>query len=314
MLGLRRNSLIAKIEYGGLLNFLASTPPKFGILVARIRGLINGTLKRDFWRMDILNDITLVERIESGFKTVVHSDKNIKKLTPKIFHTIAREELESAWLAQKNVPECLVEYHNYGDAERYMHNGGRVVFLTSHYGSNILGIALLGKLGLKLLTMSSDFFMHNPMVPDTMKKFYTQKYAGLASYLNGGDVLPQEGNLVKFYRFLRGGGHVVILGDLPAMEDKNPLWIDYFGKKRGFSQGAVRMAESENAAIVSFVCKPTPRGYTLYFSDVFEKSHDTQWYVGAYTFLEKHIKQNPELYYGIDLIPLFPILSEPHEV
>lgn len=302
-----RVKFMARIEYGLFLPFCAKLPWKAGMILAKARGRINARAERDFWRMDVLGDKELVQRIDKGIEIATKENKTLRK---NIFETVAMEELESAWLGEKKRPTCKVEFENADKILEYKKSGKNIVFLTAHYGSSIMGISFLGDLGFSPLVMSSDFYLKKDGVPEAMKRFYTAKYEGLSSFLNEGQVLAQEGNLKKFYDWLGNNGDVLILGDLPAFDEKSILWVDFFGQKRAFSQGAIRMAMAKGAAIVPFVCIFEMGRYVVKFGDVIESVGEESKYNNAYIFLEKQIKTNPEFYYGMDLLPLFAIKEE----
>lgn len=313
----KRIRFIAKIEYGLFLPYCARLHWKIGMMVAKVRGRINAWANRDFWRIDVLGDKELPKRIDKGIQIVLESVKKespkkreIEALRKRIFETVAMEELESAWLGQRKRPNCKVEFENVDRVLEYKRSGKNIVFLTAHYGNSIMGISFLGDLGFSPLVMSSDFYLKKDGVPESMKRFYSAKYEGLSSFLNKGKVLAQEGNLKKFYDWLGGGGDVLILGDLPAFDEKNILWVDFFDQKRAFSQGASRMARAKGAAIVPFVCVFENGRYVVKFGDLSELVDDESEYNSGYKFLEEQIKKSPEYYYGMDLLPLFAIKEE----
>ena len=136
-----------------------------------------------------------------------------------------------------------------------------------------------------------------PCVHPSISAFYRKKYAAMGRYLNGGEILHREGNMMKFTRFLKNRGIVVIVGDLPPDSNEKPTVRDFLGASRGFASGPVKLSHLAKASFRSFVCEYQSGVYVVRFSEPHEE---------PYGFVEKAIRANPSTWWAADLLTLYP--------
>ena len=285
-------------DYTVLLPFLARLPVSLGRFLATVRGRLYGRWARD-WRQFSFQDAALRERTRQAyteFRPLARADE-IEHLVRQRYVMQSLEELEAAWVACRDLNGWPVEYIGLEHVQESLKTHGRAVFVTSHFASSIVGTIHLRRLGLPVLGMSSNV-VEDPRVHPAIGRFYRRKYAAMGPYLLGGEVLDRQGNSREFVKFLKKGGAVVIVGDLPPEPHEQALETPFFGKVRGFAPGPSRMAGIVQAPLLAYVCEYTSRGYRLTFSAPGQS---------PYALFEKHIRKNPSAWWAADLLPLLPM-------
>lgn len=277
--------------------FLTLLPYAWGRNAAYARGYLYGLLKRD-WRCFTFGDDALWERTYRAYETLcpnVNHDERLE-LVRKRYINQSIEEFEGALLDKDRFGSMGVTYIGIESVEASLAKNGHAVFVTAHFGSSLLGITLLKRLGVALLVMSSNVVEHEKVHP-TLTKFFLKKYRGIDRYMNGGEVLDIEGNGKKFLSFLKKRGSLVIIADLPPNSaNEIPAWKMFFGKERGFAAGAGKLAASTDSEIIPFVCYFENNRYVVKFGD-FEKD--------PYAFLEEEIGYRPEFWWAADMLEIY---------
>lgn len=228
------------------------------------------------------------------------------------FMCAAEEELEGHWLALRRDPKlpCLID--GLPALQQALAAQRGLVLLTFHFDAALWGIGQLGRAGLTLNLMSSAI-VEDERVPTIVQSYFQAKYSGLAALFNGGKVMHKETHLAKFYRRLRQGESVVILGDAFATNPDKAIAVEFFGACRLFAPGAVRLAERCGAPLAAFVCLREPQGYRIAISPVFwpdgSGSHKAN-FPSLFAFLEEHVRVAPKGWWAADLLPQF-IVSAP---
>jgi len=289
------------LDYCYLLPFLARIPVRVGRGLAILRGWIYCSLERD-WRQFSFADEDLLLRTRQALKELMPQANGaaIRRAVRRRYAMQSLEELEAAWLSCRDLSHWPVEYVGLDAVLAALKEHGRAVFVTAHFSSSVVGTIHLHQLGIPVLGMSSNV-VEDPRVHPAIGHFYRRKYAAMAPYLRGGRILDRQGNAREFIKFLKSGGAVVIVGDLPPDPNEEPLEVCFLGKVRGFASGAARMAEIARAPLLSFVCEYTPRGYRVTFSAEQQS---------PYELIEKHIANDPGAWWAADLLPLLPLGRE----
>lgn len=285
-------------DYGYLLPGLARLPVFMGRGLATLRGIFYARLARD-WRQFTFNDQELDGRTRQALKELM-PDADASALARALrgrYIMQSLDELEACWLSRRDFKDWPVEYVGLEPVLEAIKNHGRVVFVTAHYSSCVVGVVHLRRLGIPVLAMTSNV-TEDPRVHPAISRFYRNRKKAGNSYLNGGEVLDREGNSRHFVRFLRNGGAVVIFGEMPPGANEEPLIIPFLGKNRKLASGPDRLAHLVGAPLLSFVCEYTPRGFRVTFSRPDGK---------PYELLEKHIALNPSAWWASDLLPLLPL-------
>lgn len=288
-------------DYGYLLPFMARLPVSLGRSLAIVRGWIYAFLGRD-WRQFSFQDQELLVRTRQTLAGLMPgADATaVRRAVRRRYAMQSLEELEAAWLSCRDLSHWPVQYVGLESVLATLQSHGRVVFVTAHFSSSVVGTIHLRRLGIPVLGMSSNV-VDDPRVHPTIGRFYRKKYAAMRAYLRGGKILDRQGNTREFIKFLKNSGAVVIVGDLPPDPNETPLEISFLGRVRGLASGAARMADIAQAPLLAFVCEYTPQGYRLTFSV------DGQ---DPYAFLEAQIKKNPAAWWAADLLPLLPLGQE----
>jgi len=286
------------LDYQVVLPLLACLPLFLGRYLAAKRGQLYGYMEHD-WRKFSFQDGAFHQRLEASLAQLLPEESKEEHQLAVIrrYQMQSLEEWEAACLiVGRDISTWPVRFEGLEEVQKALLDNPRVVFLTAHFGSSILGTVLLQKLGLPVLGMSSDV-VEMPCVHPSISAFYRKKYAAMGRYLNGGEILHREGNMMKFSRFLKNRGIVVIVGDLPPDSHEKPTVRDFLGASRGFASGPVKLSHLAKAAFRSFVCEYQSGEYVVRFSEPDEE---------PYGFVEKAIRANPSTWWAADLLTLYP--------
>lgn len=278
-------------DYDVLLPLLAGLPLSWGRHLAGWRGMLYARLQRD-WRQFSFQDNGLYERTQQAMHQLLpEADASaLKQAVARRYQMYSIEEWEAAcMIIGRDVSRWPVIYEGLEDTLALLQDNPHMVFLTAHFGSNILGTTLLQRLGVPILGMSSNI-VEDPRIHPSIRRFFRQKYAAMGCYLNGGQILDREGNTSKFLRFLQRGGAVVILGDLPGL-----LIRPFLGSSCGLASGPVKLARAAHAPLMAFVCEFNSGSYCLRFSAPGED---------PYAFIDQAIRRHPSAWWAADQLPL----------
>ena len=289
---------------------MAKMPRRLGRAMARLRGNLYGVRHRD-WREFSFDDRVYERTLQALIELCPEANsKEIEDFQIKRYEAQSLEEYEAACLCAVVTSSWPVRYEGLESVKKVLAEHGRVVLLTSHFSSSILGTSFLKPLGVPVLGMSSSA-VHDPRVHPAISDFYTQKYRAFEPHLNGGSILHREGNTKRFVQFLKRGGALVIVGDLPPEPSEEGLAKEFLGKERRFAAGAQRLADLFKVPLLAFVCEApeiTQDGmHCLRFSDPDED---------PYGFIARAIAKNPSQWWAMDLLPVYPRVqasTEPKE-
>ncbi|MFI3119312.1 MAG: hypothetical protein QX203_04995 [Methylococcaceae bacterium] len=278
-------------DYDVLLPLLARLPLSWGRRLAGWRGLLYAKLQRD-WRQFSFQDNDLHIRTQQALHQLL-PNADTSALTQAVaqrYQMYSIEEWEAAcMIIGRDISRWPVTYEGLDDMLALLQNNPRVVFLTAHFGSNILGTALLIRLAIPILGMSSNI-VDDQRIHPSIRCFFRQKYAAMGHYLNGGQILDREGNTSQFVSSLRRGCAVVILGDLPG-----PHIRPFLGSSCGLASGPVKLAKITHSPLIAFVCEFNNGSYCLRFSVHGED---------PYGFIDLAIRSNPSAWWAADQLPL----------
>ena len=252
----RLDRLLMRCEYNLLLPFLARLPLRPGYRLAACRGKINWALDRE-WRSIALGQQYIRTATDRTIKKLLPdlSSAAIRRITRQRFEGFSREEFEAHLLMRERIRELHFSVHGLESVKEQLAQGRGIVMLTPHFDSFILGIVFLGMSGLIVNVMTSDV-VENPLVDDSVRRFFFNKYRGMELYLQGGKAVHVEQDLRYFYQALRAGECVIVLADLPTATAKdNRIWLRFLGLERSFLSGAYRLARRTGSALTGFVCR-----------------------------------------------------------
>lgn len=290
-------------DYAFFLPFLARLPVPLGRYFATVRGRWYARWGRD-WRQFSFGDLTLRERTRQTYTEIrpYAGSEEIERMVCQRYVMQSLEELEAAWVVCRDLNDWPVEYIGLEHIQETLETHGRAIFVTSHFASSVLGTIHLRRLGIPVLVMSSNL-IEDPRVHPAIGRFYRKKYAAMGHYLLGGEILDREGNSREFLKFLKKGGVVIIIGDLPPQSGEKALKTLFFNKMRGFAPGPSRMAGIVQVPLLAYVCEYTSKGYRVTFSEPGQN---------PYALFEQHIQKNPSAWWAADILPLLP-QSQPTE-
>ncbi len=291
------------LDHALLLPLLAKLPVRWGRSLARARGRLNAKWGRDWRRFSFGDPVhvrtqQVIEQLRADL-----SQASKQGLFQERFEYQSIEEYEAACLHTGQTRRWPVQYMGLEGVMNVLAAKGRVVFVTSHFSSSILGTAFLGTLGVPVLGMSSNV-VDRAEVPASVSRTYRRKYKAMGRTLNGGEIMDREGNTPKFVRFLKKGGAVVIVGDLPPEPNETPRWANFLGEIRGFASGAQRLSELLDAPLMSFVCQFEQGQHCVKFSSPGED---------PYVFLSQQIERDLGQWWAMDVLNAYPLQSAKHQ-
>jgi lauroyl/myristoyl acyltransferase len=285
------------LDYACVLPCMARLPRAWGRSLARLRGRLYASWGRD-WRNFSFGDTVhvrtkqVIEQLRTGSSQAAKA-----LLYQERFEHQSIEEYEAACLHTGVTQDWPVQFAGMDGVKKVIEEKGRVVFVTSHFSSSILGTAFLGALGVPVLGMSSNVVDRAEVHP-SVSRTYRRKYKAMGWYLNGGAILDREGNTHKFVRFLKKGGAVVIVGDLPPEPNEAPRWARFLGEIRGFAAGAQRLSDMLDAPLMSFVCQFEKGQHWVKFSAPGED---------PYEFLSGKIERDLGQWWAMDVLGAYPL-------
>lgn len=302
------------VDYLWLLPAMSRLHIRLGFLLARIRGVVNTPLRRD-WRSMSLGYPHIARQSYQAYKLLDPgaSPATLRSRVGGRFMTESRCDFE-AYLVDDDRVDMLDFKLGSSHIDRQLFDRGKtgLLLLTPHFDSFFLGIVFLGKYlartGQAIHVMSSAIF-EDPRVHPAIPIHLRNKYRGLERYLNGGKVMHLEDGLRPFYRILEQGGILVVLGDTPPTPRGVSMDVAFLGARRLLAGGAVKMARRHGSGIGSFVCKNTGVGqYRLDFSKVVSVNEATAVDT-VFGFMSQEIELAPEKWWAADLLTQMPVFS-----
>lgn len=290
------------------LPFAARLPLRAGERLARALG--RRCRRHDLdWRTVALCQQYVLERTTAALRTIADEPPpaELAALQRERFETASREEWEGHLFARGRAPEMSCEFVGLEAIRAQLATGRGIVLLTAHFDATLMGVVQLGLAGLKLHLMTSDV-VEDPRVAPVVQRYFRDKYAGIQRYLNGGQVMHVETQLRAFYSAVRRGEGIVILGDAPTMNVEEALRVDFFGRLRAISPGAIRIAEKTKVPVAAFVCTQTANGaYRVEFGPVLAPGGDghAAHLPALFGFLEARIRATPGRWWAADQLPVF---------
>ena len=291
-------------DYALLLPLMSRLPRHWGRAMAKARGKIYAKWEHDWRNFSFGDTVHLRTRqVIEQLKPNLNEDQR-NRLYEERFEYQSIEEYEGVCLHAGVTRHWPVQFIGLEEVKKVLEQKHRVVFVTSHFSSSILGTAFLGHLGVSVLGMSSNVVDRVEVHPSISRTF-RRKYKAMGRYLNGGEILDREGNASKFVRFLKKGGAVVIVGDLPPQLNESPRWAHFLGKVRGFTSGAQRLSTMLDAPLISFVCQHEQGHHWVKFS---EPGQD------PYEFISNQIERDLGQWWAMDAFSAYPLRNTCNQV
>lgn len=260
------------------------------------------------WRTVSLRQRSLRGRTLAALREILPDapPKVLSALVRERFVCAAQEELDAHYFFSD--PELARQCSFEGlEPVREVASRTGILLMTLHLDATLMGVAQLGKAGLKLNLMTSNI-VQNALVPPLVRRFFKRKYEGIERHLNGGHYWHVETHPREFYRALARGEGVVMLCEGPAVSLEEGVLTRFLGKTRALSPGALRLAKKSGAALVGMIClRAGPESYRVVFSPVYEPSTlaPEQAIHEVYAFLDQAIRATPGRWWAADLLPAF---------
>lgn len=303
----RRAFLEAMFRFA--LPLAARLPPHAGRVLAGVLGKLCARLDLD-WRTLALREHYVAARTRQALREIDPGldEARLNALVRQRFVNATLEELEGHWLALRQAGKFRCDIEGLDEIRGVMADGNGLVLLTLHFDATLMGVAQLGLAGVKLNLMTSDVVEDVRVLP-VVQRYFSAKYAGIEACLNGGLVMHVEKRLKSFYRALRAGDGVVILGEAPTGRLEDALVVDFLGKRRAIAPGVLRLAEKTGAPMAAFVCLRNPDGnYRVVFSPPYRPEngcHAGNVARRLFAFLGARVRSHPERWWAADQLPNF---------
>lgn len=298
-------------DFAWVLPAFARWPLGLAYRAAHLRGVLNAKAGRD-WRSMALGRRHIRSQSLSGYRLlpIAANEKTLSAWCAERFVVEAREEFEARLVGARRVDALTCQFEP-GQADAVALGRSRgLVLLTPHFDSFFLGVAFLARSGAKVNLMSSAV-TQQPGVDPAVTQHFVEKYRGLENYLNGGKVLDMETGLRPFYRLLKRGETLVVLGDAPVLPDGVAAQVDFLGASRSLAGGALRMAQRTGSDIGAYVCRHLGQHhYALQLGPV-GPSDEPHSLDAVYAFLGAAIEAAPGRWWGADLLVNLPPVIQP---
>lgn len=288
--------LYVRLDYEVVLPLLARMPNKVGRYGAKLRGILYFYLKRD-WRSFTFGDFELWDNTYKSFREMFPQlgDREIVHLVKERYIYQSYEEFETAKILNRTYSKVPLEYVGKEWVEEYLLEKPNAIFATCHFGS-LVGQTNLQIFGKSMLHMGSSVTKQDCVHP-SIREFYAKKYLIGNEYMNGGEIVDVEGNSKRFLKFVRQGGSLSAIADLPAPNvDKDAYWVNWFGKQRALAEGIHHISERNAVKIIGYVCYYQKGKYILKFAKPEEN---------MYEFFENEIKNRPGMWWAADLLSIY---------
>ena len=303
----RLAQLFHRLDFAFFLPLIGQMPLWMGYPLANVRGYINGLTGRD-WRSMLLGFRHILSQSKIGLALIYPTadDASIRRWTAQRFQAEGRDEYDARLLIERRLHQLQCPIFPAELANVALNRNSGLVMLTPHYESAIIGIAFLANGGGKVNAMSSAI-THDPRVILAVKHHFNQKYRGLESYLNGGQVLDKELGMRPFYNMLSAHETLVVLADAPALPNSANQYIQFLGQQRQIASGALRMAQKTHSQIGGFICRCI--GVGRYEMRIFPPgpADDPKTINNIYQFFSKTLMQDPGGWWAVDLLTHMPI-------
>lgn len=225
------------------------------------------------------------------------SETEIKRLTLKTYQNILITFFEMMYLpfATDQEIDDSISIHDIEIIKEKLSNNKSTIFLTGHFGGWEFCLSSLSKKterSFQLLAQPQS----NPFISDYVMK---------ARKTFGNEIILSGISVRKLYENLKNGGIVGIAGDQRGSFE-GPRF-SFFGRSTALFTGAANISLKTNCLVIMTACERQPDySYKIHFEELSfnnlpEKNEDkirelTQRYI---SFLEKHIKKNPEQYFWL---------------
>lgn len=280
-------------DYEVLLPFLALLPNRLGRYLAKLRGILYYYKKRD-WRSFTFCDYELWSRTYRSYQQMFPDldDKGVRFFVKERYIYQSLEEYEAAKINNRTYMNIPVEYRGTDEIGRYLKEHENVIFATCHFGS-IVGLINLHIFKRPMLHMASNITKQSNVHP-AITQFYIKKYLVGNDYMNGGGIVDVEENNKYILRFIKNGGSLSSVADLPAANSEHEVfWAKFFGKQRALSSAIHRLSQKYDMKIIPYVCYYEKGKYIMKFASMDED---------IYRFFEDEIRKRPGMWWASDLL------------
>lgn len=301
------------LDFKFYLPAVARFPLRLAYTLSNIRGLVNQWFCRD-WRSVALKTRHIKRQTLAAYKLfpgVISSAEKAAWLGQR-FATEAREEFEARLVVARRVSELNCSLHPKNALTAHGQSGRGLVLLTLHFDSFFLGAGFLARSG-KPFNFMASAITQDPRVDIAVQNHFEAKYRGLEAYLNGGKKANMEGGMRPFYKMLAKHQTLIVVGDSPPLgadSSDTDIVVNFLGAKRRLAGGALRMAQSTDSDIGAYLCYYVDKGnYRVEICPPAPAS-DPQSVQNIYDFFSRAILSDPGLWWGADLLPSMPVVSE----
>lgn len=306
------------LEYEAFLKLSAVLPLRLGAFMTEARGRWMARHDRD-WRSLSLSIQYVRERTLNAFGqlaglsnklTALESDLEgnagrlmAEQLADRFIHA-AFEEWQAALIQSKRVGEL-----SFFGQDCHAALPSQAIIATMHVDSPMLGLVQLGRWGRPLCALSSNV-VEDPRVHPSIQRFFSGKYAGMASYWHGGRCMHKETEMASFVRASRAGYSLAVFCDAPGQNQPGKgLALPFLGKTRTLAPVAQRLAERLNLPVVGMLARRLSYAqYRIEFSAPCFPGGGASWIAPIYEFWTEKILEDPSAWWAADLLNSFEVV------
>jgi len=282
------SSFWTRLDYDHVLPGIAQLPLPLGSRLSALRGSIYAGLSRD-WRIFSQLDADVDLRVRMAIERMLPHGTALERARLRRLRYRAQSQAE--WAA-----ELLAAGRLPPPSHPPAPQTGPIIYITAHFGASIEAASMLGGSRPPLLMTSS--VIERPGIPLAIRQHYQRKYAALRH-------CHAETGLAPFVRELREGGSIIILADLPGDATNHTQASTPWGLAR-LAAGPRRLAERTGAALTPYTAS-LGHGSSLeiHIGEPTYPDDQRDWHQPAYTALFDRLKDKPEQWWAMDLLPLW---------
>lgn len=310
---------LQSLEHGFLLPWMARLPLEWAYALARYRGRFNARFARD-WMELTLGFAHVGERCRQAFGEMfpTATEEEISQLVRERYETVAIEEMEG-WLAIRGrLDEVEMDLEPVREAMKKRKPGRGLVIVMSHLDNLFFGIVGIARCGFAVHLMTSAV-VEDPRIHPRMREFFLRKYKAYDGAMAGGALLPTSSESKdRFYSVLRQGGIVVVVSETPASNNSDKgTWVQWLGKRRKLTDGALRMAIDTDSELVAMQNLRSAKNLVEWkwsemldprdFQDAFTKEAREAMFSPLCGFLERGVLAHPGRWWGSHLLSSYQV-------
>lgn len=309
---------LQRYEYGWLLPFMGRLPYHWARALSDLRGAWNARQSRD-WTELAVGFRYLANRAHKGYQEILDdcTPTQVSALVRQRYQMIAREEYEGQLAINGSLLHKLqLDIEPLRGLLAKRRPGKGLVVVMPHLDNLFVGLVGLAQCGVPVNLMTSDV-VQDSRVHESLRAFFALKYKSYESLMSGGRFMPVSAAGRQYFHTALGRSEIVaVMSDAPASSEGPGTWVQWFGKERKMTNGALRMALATGSELVAVACWQTQPGRMAWiYSDIEDPNLDrppngevgSRVYGRLFAFIEGAIRQAPGHWWAAHLLQDFEV-------